>query len=74
MLDNGVRSNEMWRILDCADDLSWAGNSKFSVSSYKIIRIAKYVLLLMIVFYYSGAASVAGTSYQGSLIVTPDGR
>jgi hypothetical protein len=48
--DNGVVSNEFWRILDCADDLSWA------------------------VFYYSGAASAAGTSYTGSLVVTPDGR
>jgi hypothetical protein len=25
VLDNGVVSNEFWRILDCADDLSWAG-------------------------------------------------
>lgn len=24
VLDNGVVSNEFWRILDCADDLSWA--------------------------------------------------
>jgi hypothetical protein len=50
VLDNGVVSNEFWRILDCADDLSWA------------------------VFYYSGAASAAGTSYTGALIVTPDGN
>ena len=47
VLDNGVTSSEYWRILDCADDLSWA------------------------VFYYSGAASAAGTSYRGitSLII-----
>jgi len=25
VLDNGVVSNEYWRILDCADDMSWAG-------------------------------------------------
>jgi len=24
VVDNGVVSNEFWRILDCADDLSWA--------------------------------------------------
>lgn len=24
VIDNGVSSNENWRILDCADDLSWA--------------------------------------------------
>lgn len=50
VLDNGVASNEYWRILDCADDLSWA------------------------IFYYSGAASAAGTSYSGALLVTPDGQ
>ena len=50
VLDNGVVSNEFWRILDCADDLSWA------------------------VFYYSGAASAAGTNYRGALIVTKDGN
>lgn len=49
-MDNGVVSNEYWRILDCADDLSWA------------------------VFYYSGAAAAAGTSYTGALVVTPDGK
>ncbi len=49
VLDNGVVSNEYWRILDCADDLSWA------------------------VFYYSGAASAAGTNYRGALLVTKDG-
>ena len=26
------------------------------------------------VFYYSGAASAAGTNYRGALVVTPDGR
>ena len=50
VLDNGVRSNEFWRILDCADDMSWA------------------------VFHYVGAASAAGTSYTGSLVVSPDGK
>lgn len=50
VLDNGVTSNEYWRILDCAEDLEWA------------------------VFYYSGAASAAGTSYTGALIVTKDGN
>eukprot|EP01041_Mallomonas_annulata_P003646 gene3646-7273_t len=40
---------EFWRILDCAEDLSWA------------------------VFYYTGAASAAGTSYTGALVVSPDG-
>ena len=49
VLDNGVLSDEFWRILDVADDLSWA------------------------VFYYSGAASAAGTSYSGALICTRDG-
>lgn len=49
VLDNGVVSSEFWRIIDCAEDLSWA------------------------VFYYSGAAAAAGTSYVGSLVVTPDG-
>lgn len=41
VLDNGVTSNELWRILDADDDLRFA------------------------VFYYSGAASAAGLSYQG---------
>lgn len=50
VVDNGVVSNEYWRILDCADDLTWA------------------------VFYYSGAAAAAGTSYTGALVVTPDGK
>jgi hypothetical protein len=49
VLDNGVTSKEFWRILDCADDLSWA------------------------VFYYTGAAAAAGTSYSGALLVTKDG-
>ena len=49
VLDNGVLSDEYWRILDCADDLSWA------------------------IFYYSGAASAAGTSYCGGLLCTRDG-
>lgn len=49
VLDNGVLSDEFWRILDVADDLSWA------------------------VFYYSGAASAAGTSYSGALVCTRDG-
>ena len=49
VLDNGVLSDEYWRILDADDDLDWA------------------------VFYYSGAASAAGTSYTGALIVTRDG-
>lgn len=50
VLDNGVLSDEFWRILDCADDMSWA------------------------VFYYSGAASAAGTSYQGGLVCTRTGE
>lgn len=50
VIDNGVASNEFWKILDCADDLSWA------------------------VFHYVGAAAAAGTSYTGSLIVSPDGK
>jgi len=50
VLDNGVLSDEYWRILDCADDLSWA------------------------VFYYGGAASAAGTSYTGALVVTKSGK
>jgi hypothetical protein len=50
VVDNGVVSKEFWRILDCAEDLSWA------------------------VFYYGGAASAAGTSYTGALVVTPDGK
>jgi hypothetical protein len=50
VVDNGVVSNEYWRILDCADDLTWA------------------------VFYYSGAAAAAGTSYTGALVITPDGK
>ena len=49
VLDNGVMSNEYWRVLDVADDLSWG------------------------VLYYSGAASAAGTSYRGALLVTKDG-
>lgn len=49
VLDNGVTSNEFWRILDCDDNLEWA------------------------VFYYSGAASAAGTSYTGALVVSKDG-
>jgi len=49
VLDNGVTSKEYWRILDCADDLSWA------------------------VFYYTGAAAAAGSSYSGALVVTKDG-
>ncbi|CAG9460564.1 unnamed protein product [Pedinophyceae sp. YPF-701] len=49
VLDNGVTSNEYWRIIDAADDLSFA------------------------VFYYSGAASAAGISYQGSVVATRDG-
>jgi VDE lipocalin domain len=47
--DNGVTSREFWRIVDCADDLSWA------------------------VFYYTGAAAAAGTSYSGALLVTRTG-
>ena len=47
--DNGVTSKEFWRIVDCADDLSWA------------------------VFYYSGAAAAAGTSYSGALLITRSG-
>lgn len=50
VLDNGVVSAEYWRILACADDLSWT------------------------VFYYSGAASAAGTNYRGALLCTKDGR
>lgn len=50
VLDNGVLSDEYWRIIDAADDLEWA------------------------VFYYSGAASAAGTSYTGALVVTRDGN
>ena len=50
VLDNGVLSSEFWRILECADDLSWA------------------------VFYYSGAASAAGTNYRGALLCTKDGK
>jgi hypothetical protein len=45
VLDNGVISSEYWRILDAADDLSWA------------------------TFYYGGAASAAGTSYTGYVVV-----
>lgn len=40
VLDNGVISQEFWRILDVGDDLSWG------------------------IFYYSGAASVVGQTYQ----------
>ena len=47
--DNGVTSKEFWRIVDCADDLSWA------------------------IFFYTGAAAAAGTSYSGALVVTKDG-
>ena len=50
VIDNGVASNEYWRILDCSEDLSWA------------------------VFYYSGAAKTAGTSYTGALVVSKDGN
>ena len=28
VLDNGVRSDEYWRIVDCADDLSWGGERR----------------------------------------------
>lgn len=49
VLDNGVLSDEFWRVLDCDDQLEWG------------------------VFYYSGAAAAAGTSYTGALIVTRDG-
>lgn len=47
--DNGVTSKEFWRIVECADDLSWG------------------------IFYYTGAAAAAGTSYSGALLVTKDG-
>eukprot|EP00595_Chromulina_sp_UTEXLB2642_P001763 CAMPEP_0196768254 /NCGR_PEP_ID=MMETSP1095-20130614/42522_1 /TAXON_ID=96789 ORGANISM="Chromulina nebulosa, Strain UTEXLB2642" /NCGR_SAMPLE_ID=MMETSP1095 /ASSEMBLY_ACC=CAM_ASM_000446 /LENGTH=223 /DNA_ID=CAMNT_0042137563 /DNA_START=175 /DNA_END=846 /DNA_ORIENTATION=+ len=50
VIDNGVASNEYWRILDCDDNLQWA------------------------VFYYSGAASAAGTAYTGALVVSKDGK
>ena len=50
VIDNGVKSNEWWKIIDADDDLQWA------------------------VFYYTGAASAAGTSYSGALIVTKDGN
>ena len=50
VLDNGVKSNEWWKIIDADDDLQWA------------------------LFYYSGAAAAAGTSYSGALIVTKDGN
>lgn len=50
VLDNGVLSDEYWRILDADDGLEWA------------------------VFYYSGAAAAAGTSYTGALIVTKTGQ
>ncbi|EFJ31817.1 hypothetical protein SELMODRAFT_408066 [Selaginella moellendorffii] len=49
VLDNGVVSKEFWRIVDCADDLSWG------------------------LFYYSGAATAAGQSYSGAVLVSPDG-
>ncbi|CAM9746847.1 unnamed protein product [Ectocarpus sp. 8 AP-2014] len=49
VLDNGVVSNEYWRIIDVSDDLSWG------------------------VFYYAGAATAAGQSYTGSLLVSRDG-
>jgi hypothetical protein len=47
VLDNGVISSEYWRIVDVADDLSWA------------------------IFYYSGAASVVGQTYQVTLPLLP---
>lgn len=50
VLDNGVKSEEFWRIVEAADDLSWA------------------------VFYYSGAAAAAGTSYSGCIVGTKDGE
>jgi len=70
VVDNGVVSNEFWRILDCDDDLKWAGDG--------IDRLLCCVTLLIsffpfLVFYYSGAASAAGTSYTGALVVTKDG-
>ncbi|CAM9501428.1 unnamed protein product [Hapterophycus canaliculatus] len=49
VLDNGVVSNEYWRIIDVPDDLSWG------------------------VFYYAGAATAAGQSYTGALLVSRDG-
>jgi VDE lipocalin domain len=42
--------SEFWRIMDCAEDFTWA------------------------VFYYSGAASVAGITYRGALVCTPSGH
>ena len=72
VLDNGVASNEFWRLLDCADDLSWAG----MIVLFCLLpsaRICHYVII-SIVLYYAGAASAAGTSYTGSLLVTPTGR
>lgn len=50
VIDNGVASNEFWRILDCDDNMNWA------------------------VFYYSGIAERAGTSYTGALVVSKDGN
>lgn len=49
VLDNGVVSNEFWRIVDCTNDLAWA------------------------LFYYAGAASAAGQSYSGAVLVTRNG-
>ncbi|KAJ8557348.1 hypothetical protein K7X08_002973 [Anisodus acutangulus] len=50
VLDNGVVSNEFWRIVDVSDDLSWG------------------------LFHYHGAARVAGQSYTGAVLVSPDGQ
>ena len=30
--------------------------------------------MCLAVFFYSGAASAAGTNYMGALVITPDGR
>lgn len=49
VLDNGVTSNEYWRVMDCDEALEWC------------------------LFYYSGAASVAGVSYSGAILATKDG-
>lgn len=49
VLDNGVVSKEFWKVVDCAEDMSWC------------------------ILYYEGAASAAGTSYQGSILATVDG-
>ncbi len=50
VLDNGVTSNEYWRVMDCHEGLEWC------------------------LFYYSGAASVAGVSYSGAILATKDGE